>query len=45
MFVSCNFSYVHGSATILNLFGPPGPSTYLAIVVQTPRPNGENLNN
>jgi hypothetical protein len=46
-FVSCNFSYAHGAAQQSSL--PPAPPTafafYLAVVVQTPRPNGENLNN
>jgi hypothetical protein len=45
MFAACTFAFAHGWAFVSdvgarNLGGP-----YLAIVVQTPRPSGENLNN
>jgi hypothetical protein len=44
---SCTFSYAHGLAFIVNPTLSPNASiaSYLAIVIETPRPNGENLNN
>jgi hypothetical protein len=46
VFASCTFSYAHGLALIFNATPPLSIlSTYLALVVQTPRPSGENLNN
>jgi hypothetical protein len=46
MFVSCNFSYAHGLAFLENIgISPPTSQNYLAVIVQMPRPNGENLNN
>jgi hypothetical protein len=45
IFAACNFSFAHGLASVSKI-AVSGPfSTYLALVIQTPRPNGENLNN
>jgi hypothetical protein len=41
---ACNFSYAHGLAFVDDQTNHQF-STYQPIVIQTPRPNGENLNN
>jgi hypothetical protein len=45
MFVSCTFTYAHGFAFISDVGARNLAMGYLALVVQTPRPNNENLNN
>jgi hypothetical protein len=45
MFASCTFTYAHGFAFISDLGAQKLALGYLALVVQTPRPNNENLNN
>jgi hypothetical protein len=45
MFAACTFSYAHGFAFVSDLGARNLAAGYLALVVQTPRPNGENLNN
>src|SRR5205823_8633098 len=45
MFAACTFTYAHGFAFISDLGARNLAAGYLALVVQTPRPNGENLNN
>jgi hypothetical protein len=42
---ACNFSFAHGLASVSKIAVSGPVSTYLALVIQTPRPNGENLNN
>jgi hypothetical protein len=45
MFAACTFTYAHGFAFVSDLGAKNLAAGYLALVVQTPRPNGENLNN
>ena len=45
MFASCTFTYAHGFAFISDVGARNIAMGYLATVVQTPRPNNENLNN
>ena len=45
MFASCTFTYAHGFAFISDVGARNLAMGYLALVVQTPRPNNENLNN
>jgi hypothetical protein len=45
IFASCTFAYVHGFAFISDIGARNLAMGYLALVVQTPRPSGENLNN
>jgi hypothetical protein len=42
---ACNFSFAHAYAAITNLGVGSQFSSYLALVMQTPRVSGENLNN
>jgi hypothetical protein len=45
MFASCTFTYAHGFAFISDVGARNLAMGYLALIVQTPRLNGENLNN
>jgi hypothetical protein len=45
MFASCTFTYAHGFAFVSDVGARNLAMGYLALVVQTPRPSGENLNN
>ena len=42
---ACNFSFAHAYAAVTDVGAKGLFSSYLALVIQTPRPNGENLNN
>jgi hypothetical protein len=45
IFATCTFTYAHGFAFISDIGAQKLAMGYLATVVQTPRPNNENLNN
>jgi hypothetical protein len=45
MFAACTFAFAHGWAFVSDLGARNIGGPYLAIVVQTPRPSDENLNN
>jgi hypothetical protein len=45
IFATCTFTYAHGFAFISDVGARNLAMGYLALVVQTPRPNNENLNN
>jgi hypothetical protein len=45
IFASCTYTYAHGFAFISDVGARNLAMGYLALIVQTPRPNGENLNN
>jgi hypothetical protein len=45
IFAACTFTYAHGFAFVSDIGARNLATGYLALVVQTPRPNGENLNN
>jgi hypothetical protein len=44
VFAACTFTYAHGFAFISDIGARTLATSYLALIVQTPRPNGENLN-
>jgi hypothetical protein len=42
---ACNFSFAHGYAAVTDVGASGVFSSYLALIMQTPRVSGENLNN